>query len=559
MTPRFRFDGVRARVFPLRADPAALQRVCDRYLNLCPDEVSFRPAAPYALLGLLHYRRMSEVTRRGWVSQHEACFSVPLVWGRVERGRWRALGSAVVTPFVFVDQPQSVELGRQIYGWPKHPAELRYASEDGAHVMTLLAPDALVEVDRTSSGDGAPALWRDAIRTWSAGYDYLPWLVQAGRGWPAYYTANLRQVRSLEDPALAVYQAITMAPLEMTALHRTGMLGDGYRVQIHRDPRFPIVETLGLGAATLRPVFPFWFDADFAYGAGTTALWRSPHRRDGAWHVRAAGRTTIAAPSSGEPRFDPTWGGDRAPASQLAVRALELPATPQLARVVAGWQLPPEAGSMRLLDADRPRVVLVVSSAGAQHQVAFFVPVIWSRDGVDTVALVSALTFTDGTAADTDPEALAAEIEVGATLLSLTSNVLPVVHRDTEAEPRLVLEVHACEATAGVPPVLPDDLCVVARRRIRDATDPDAFAYEEWFHQRVIARNGQRGTQALAVHVHPYPAPLDLVGQLALATDPGPRSTHMINVTSCATLDVTYGAITSLAVRIDRGPWVRHD
>jgi hypothetical protein len=214
-------------------------------------------------------------------------------------------------------------------------------------------------------------------------------------------------------------------------------------------------------------------------------------------------------------------------------------------------------------------VVLVVSSAGAQHQVAFLVPVIWSRDGVDTVALVSALTFTDGTAAGGDPEALAAELEVspgswrepGATLLSLTTNVLPVVDRDTEAEPRVVLEVHACEALPGVPPTRPDHLarCILARRRIRDATDPDAFAYEEWFHQRVIARNGQRGTQALAVHVHPYPAPLDLVGQLALATDPGPRSTHMINVTSCATLDVTYGAITSLAVRIDRGPWVRHD
>jgi hypothetical protein len=267
------------------------------------------------------------------------------------------------------------------------------------------------------------------------------------------------------------------------------------------------------------------------------------------------------------------------------VRALELSATPQLARVVAGWQLPPEAGSVRLLDADRPRVVMVVSTAGAQHQVAFLVPVIWSRDGVDTVALVSALTFTDGTAADSDPEAIAADIEAspgsspGATLLSLTTNVLPVVDqpappfggaaargqapvvdRDTEAEPRVVLEVHAHEPSpVATARALPGDLCILARRRIRDATDPDAFAYEEWFHQRVIARNWQRASAALAVHIHPYPAPLDLVGQLALAIDPGPRSTHMINVTSSATLDVTYEATTSLAVRIDRGAWVRHD
>jgi hypothetical protein len=45
--PPFCFDGTTTRVFPLRAHAHALQRLCDTYLNLFPEEVCFRPAAPY--------------------------------------------------------------------------------------------------------------------------------------------------------------------------------------------------------------------------------------------------------------------------------------------------------------------------------------------------------------------------------------------------------------------------------------------------------------------------------------------------------------------------------
>ena len=392
--PPFSFDGVTTRVFPLRAHAHALQRLCDTYLNLFPEEVCFRPSAPYVLFALLNYGRMSYSTETaahyGWVSQNEAYFGVPLDWGRIENGKWRPLGAGVVAPFIFVDQPWSIEVGREVYGWPKEPAEFQrevnsWASgtpADREHLLTLATetfqtpyaserPSSvpLVEIDRAAPLSIGPGLWqaplmldnpwwgaltmmRETMRIWSSAAlrdtsVWLPMMREASRllfggTSPWFYTANLKQVRSLEDPAIASYQAITMAPLRLTSLTRAGLMGEGrialgdptggYRLKVHRHPLYPIIETLGLivseeeqhsdardvairgytagvpgntrlerfptgltsgdeiehGVATLAPLFPFWVEADLDYGRGDTVTWRSPHLLGGVWHHRAA-------------------------------------------------------------------------------------------------------------------------------------------------------------------------------------------------------------------------------------------------------------------------------
>jgi hypothetical protein len=763
--PPFYFDGVTSRMFPLRAHIHALQRLCDTYLNLFPDEVCFRPSAPYVILALLNYGRMSYATETaahyGWVAQNEIYFGVPLDWGRLENGRWRPLGSGMVAPFIFVDQGWSIEVGREVYGWPKQPAEFQrtvntWASgspADRENLLTLatetfLTPYAserpssvpLVEIDRAAPLGigpglwqapltldnpwwGALTLWREAMRIWSApalrdAAAYLPMMLQASRMLfggpsPSFYTANLKQVRSLEDPAIAAYQAITMAPMRLTSLHRAGFLGEGrmllgdptggYRIHVHRHPLFPIIETLGLvvsseeqhadardvairgytagvagntrlerfpdgltssddvehGVATLAPLFPFWLEADLEYGRGDTISWRNPHQHAGAWHRRARGRhagtagtagsTTAGSPAtagtwvaSAPPSgaggtaspgvFDPTWGSRGIPSPpyyfpQLTMRLLALPATRRLADVVAAWQPPPQVGSFRLLDPDRPHVMMMVTTSeemGAQvnsagwwwkRQVSLFVPVMWSRPGRDDMlTLVSGVTFADSqlaatTAREIGPEVIAADLyappdawldhagpKADRRLLWLATNVLPALDVDAEAKQRVLLEVlainphtaadpHAAaapdprEAAPLVPSDVPDEdmrFCVVARRRIRDATDPEAIAYDEWFSQNLIShrpgcRSWQSSAVALEIRIHQYPDRLDLVGRLALAVD---RLEHgkseragrgwegaMVNVIptgfAWATADVTFERNISLAVRSHDGPWTQ--
>jgi len=72
--------------------------------------------------------------------------------------------------------------------------------------------------------------------------------------------------------------------------------------------------------------------------------------------------------------FDPTWGARALPAPpyyypQLTMRVLALPATKDLAGIVESWELPPEAGTFRLLEPETPHVLMMVTTTeemGAQ-------------------------------------------------------------------------------------------------------------------------------------------------------------------------------------------------
>ncbi len=118
--PPFDFSGVRMSFFPLRADHHALAIFCDKYLNLAPDFCCFRPAAPYVLLGIVNYPRMTvEQGNMGWTSQNEVLFAVPIEWYEKHDGGWVFKELASVSPFIFVDNEASQIGGREVYGWPK--------------------------------------------------------------------------------------------------------------------------------------------------------------------------------------------------------------------------------------------------------------------------------------------------------------------------------------------------------------------------------------------------------------------------------------------------------
>jgi len=126
--------GVVAQVYPLRADLVRLQEFCDAYLNFIGEEdrppVYFRAALPCVLLGILNYPRMAFTGHNmGWLSQHEIVFDVPLEWYAVENERLVFKDWALFTPFIYVDNPLSIEGGREVYGWPKSAAQLLPADD----------------------------------------------------------------------------------------------------------------------------------------------------------------------------------------------------------------------------------------------------------------------------------------------------------------------------------------------------------------------------------------------------------------------------------------------
>jgi len=669
-SPPFAFDGVIARTFPLRANLPALQRFCDCCLNWGDrSKAWFRPAAPYVYFCVLNYGRMQSTKANeahyGWVAQNEVFFAVPLAWGRDEGGRWVFQDWATVCPFIFVDQAWSVEVGREVFGWPKEearfereitawagrgPAEREqlltisvetfdtpYAGERADHVV-------LVEIEREPPLDVSSRLWqaplevynplfapltftREMVRWWSS-----PSLVdtaaaaarafrptnpyrpdnRSGSLFPPFSTINLKQARDLARPDLAVYKAVTAAPMQMLAMRRAGGLGEarfalgdptgGYRIKVHRHPVYPIVETLGLvtsdedrhvddrdnrprgttvGTAgntwiepfpapiedsggdvqhsvTLAPLFPFWLEGDLEYGKGITV-------------VESVPRAGYVVPGRGAPHYDATWDARSIPAPpydypNLTARLLALPASrATLQALLDDWFRETPVGRLELfpLDAtgDDAFVLLMITtsdemSAGAndvgrwwRRKVDFHLPVRWTPPGAadGCFALVTAIAFADSAIATNVSRDFGSYVvrghihappdawlghrgpEAGRHVLWLTTEALPALDVDAEAEERLILEILEPGHNAGAPDegTGPADVRdglrfpVLGIRVIRSASDPDQLAYQEWFTQELIAYPPKdepwwRCDRELELRIHSYPGRLDLVKNLGL-------------------------------------------
>jgi hypothetical protein len=323
--PPFRFSGVRMRVFPLRASFSRLKEFCDRYLNGFPDVAEFRPIDGFVELIVLEYPSITSVEQPAFATygQTEVFFMVPVMWKERATGKQHF---AVITPYIFVDNPVSARIGRDLFGWPKEAAwyrrdEIGTSASPGAATQ-LVAIDTeiltskgsqtsrLIEVDdqpdrewlsfgRQPSTDDLPMDVNGLLRLWSR-----PWLM-AGRGFALWRRAlldlmtqptrplqmlnvNLKQFPQMDPEGTAAYQALTVTPLRTTRLNGFGLIGEqkqllgepsgGCLIRIYEDPTWPVVTKLGLsyeeatplssepGARLVyrfHPVCPVWCSADF--------------------------------------------------------------------------------------------------------------------------------------------------------------------------------------------------------------------------------------------------------------------------------------------------------
>lgn len=292
LRPPYVFNNMSVRVFPLRASLAALQQLCDGYLNFVPPEVGyFRASAPYVMLMVLDYGQVSEaVSRVGWFSQLEVFFSIQVEWYKRVNGRWVFHDWAVITPYIFVNDTFSVPLGRTIYGFPKILANVTWSPSGWirdpvspttlARVETAVFPDAyagrdlenkvFLDIEKGGPIGNArvPVDPRMPILPWNVasnvsnslagfGRDWM-WMAQSMRNAPVHpvttpgilpqmlarflpslspsgqgfvqNSLNLKQFRGAEDPDRACYQALTNGRMITTGFNGAGMLGEEWLV-----------------------------------------------------------------------------------------------------------------------------------------------------------------------------------------------------------------------------------------------------------------------------------------------------------------------------------------
>ena len=286
--PPFIFNGLSSRVFPLRANLDALQRLCNGYMNFVPESVGrFRASVPYVFLSVLDYGQVAESRGLGWFAQTEVFFAVSLEWYKKVNGRWVFHDWATITPFIYVNDNYSVPLGRTVSGFPKVLAKV--TAVDSEWIRDPLAPVTLARVEtevfpaayagrrlesrvfmevkreapmsnmRVPFDPRSPAApWTVASHIADAlggfGRDAL-WLAQALRifpqvpggqmpgmlpemlarmapalapGGPGMVTnsLNLKQFRCAEKPEELSYQALTNGPMITSAFNGGGLLGE---------------------------------------------------------------------------------------------------------------------------------------------------------------------------------------------------------------------------------------------------------------------------------------------------------------------------------------------
>ncbi len=284
--------------FVLDADRAALARLADDHLNrVCwRSGVEYRPAADFVTLAFADCRRGQALhppdRDKGWLAERDVAFWVPLLAGRRVGGRF--VGQRIVwyLPYIFADNAAAVATGREIFGFPKQHASLRFAG-DPDHDASF-SVDALVidRFDRESAGaiervidvrpierpvaSGVGTLASDFLVAARAMWDLEGLLDVATRSTGAMLRGGddaktglvfLKQFRDAADPSRACYQAVIEAAATADSFRAARTLGP-HAITIRHSDSHPIARELGLRDGPLTSRLAGWLDFDFTMRTG---------------------------------------------------------------------------------------------------------------------------------------------------------------------------------------------------------------------------------------------------------------------------------------------------
>ncbi len=290
--------------FFIAADPAAIQNLIDRCLNLpTGGACDYRALSSHVLVTFADTNKLTPTSPPvpGWVPERSASIWVFAAAVKRELGVYVAERLAVFPAYVFVDIGWSLVTGREVYGFPKQdgPIELpRWKDATGAMTATTMVlpvfrPDeeacneVVLAVDRVGEGTATADVWTtledagrfiyqrfdEGARVILPGLGFLKNLVELAlhRDVPCVF---LKQFRDIADGTRACYQAVTEAPMHVTALHEGGILPGTFQVTTVDYASCRIMRDLGLRTTTVPVTAAFYLDFDFTSERGRE-VWKA--------------------------------------------------------------------------------------------------------------------------------------------------------------------------------------------------------------------------------------------------------------------------------------------
>lgn len=296
-------EDLAANFFLLRAKAGALQFLCDRYLNL-PGQDLFK-YSPLADLVVLYFNRADKVycqdpvmQQLGFGTETNVAFIVPTLARRRVGDRLVDDHVVLFFPYMWVDNPVALTLGREIYGFPKELGWMTLPNDvsekdpvfrlDGFALRRFdskakMARQLLLEVGppRNEFAVRRPEPgWFDGVRrlVFGDGHLQIPGVellqstfMQAAN--QEVMMVCLMQFYDPEDGARACYQAIVEAPARVTRFGRPMPINDPLQLSIHPAASHPIASELGLDSQTA-VAHAFHVSLAVTMGRGKT-IWRA--------------------------------------------------------------------------------------------------------------------------------------------------------------------------------------------------------------------------------------------------------------------------------------------
>jgi hypothetical protein len=285
----FRQAGTKLRGWPLAADPGALQAVVDKYL-VAPTggALSYRAMFPAVLLAHAPIGSTRSLTPPddgyGWTSETDLAFWMLVGRGHQDGPRWVVDQLLWFLPYVWVNVPQTMATGREVYGYPKEVATMETAASTGDPTLVVRASTTVLPVYTRATELVTKPVLEIRVAAWAERPTVLDTVRELGAAFRGVGHALehlgleaiehpdmdvsvakvlerdlsalevpmvfLKQFRDVVEASAACYQAILESPARVEGLPFGFPLLDPATITVWDYASHPIATELGLGTPT---------------------------------------------------------------------------------------------------------------------------------------------------------------------------------------------------------------------------------------------------------------------------------------------------------------------
>ncbi len=261
----FPLQGMASQALLLHADYEQLRKTTNHWLNSVPgSEYRYEPLLPFVICNPVWIDRILW-TPAGQGFMRESDFNFAYYVAAFKGLEFHHL--AIAQAYLVVDNPLTVSTGREVFGYRKVFGPMEYLAGTyqpiaaSTWVLKEQSPDAeveLAEVARIILPDGWPAATRQArwedlksLAEMAVG-DFVFGAVTAIAHLIEHFKSQnlpvvqLLQLRDIQYPESAAFQAILESPMQITNLHSAWMLPSGIRIQLTDYPSYPLISDLGI-------------------------------------------------------------------------------------------------------------------------------------------------------------------------------------------------------------------------------------------------------------------------------------------------------------------------